>query len=367
MTHAATTPAQPKSLWRDAVNWLARRHPVLARHRLRDAILRNAPRQMAEAGVPGLQVSFVFGGGEPTTLCLGVASRIGCDKITPAHRFRLGSISKPVATIAHLLQVERGTLSLDESLGSELLVLCPHLPRDLVDRVTPRLLLSHAAGLSATHPPRSDHPVSTTDWISDPQKVSFETRPGEASLYTSAGYAMLEAIIEQRTQQSFAQLARTTLLDPLALHTMGFESSRGDDLGRTEFICDDHDADGQVLRGLPTATVSSSGLISSTRDVCTLLRDALLTNRLLRDESRAAMLSPQPHTLPGAHFTLGLHLYKGLDARSLGHGGHRIGHRSMIVIVPAARAVLCVAANSENGDAVMKRLTGLFRAITIGN
>lgn len=366
MNPHATTPAKPRSLWRDAANWLARRHPALARHRFADAIRRNAPRQMANAGVPGLQVSFVFGGGEATTLCLGVASRSGTENITPAHRFRLGSISKPVAAIVHLLQVERGTLTLDETLRDELQVLCPHLSRDFVDRVTPRLLLSHAAGLAASHPPRTNPQISCIDWLSNPQQIRFEARPGEVSAYTSAGYGMLEAIIERRTGQSFARLARETLLDPLALQTTGFEDSRGDDLGRSELICDDHGADGNVLRWLPTASVSSSGVISSTRDVCTLVRDAMLTKRFLRDDSRSELLAAQPRALQSAHFTLGLHLYKGHDARSLGHGGHRLGHRSMIVVVPVARAVLCVAANSENGDVVMKHLTGLFRAITIG-
>ena len=321
---------------------------------------------MADAGVPGLQVSFLFDGGEPTTLCLGIASRARGDSITPMHRFRLGSLSKPVATIVHLLLVDRGVLALDESLASEVSDLCPHLPRDRVDRLTPRFILAHASGLAASHPPRSTPKRSTVEWISEPHQVRFEANPGEVSAYTSAGYALLEAIIERRKGQSFAELARKTLLDPLTLQTMGFEAGSGDDLGRVDLLCDDHDEQGDMIEVPPTSSVSSSGLISSTSDVCMLLRDAILTDGVLSDTSRTAMLTHQPPSLQASHFTLGLHLYKGRDARSLGHGGHRTGHRSMLVVVPAARAVLCVATNSENGDVVMKRLTGLFRAITIG-
>jgi len=330
------------------------------------AILRNAPAQMVQARVPGLQVSFVFAGGEPTTLCLGVASNERREVVTPEHRFRVGSLSKPVAAIVHLIQIDRDVIGLDESVGREVAELCPQLSRELVDRLTPRLMLAHAGGFAVVHPPRDRLRRKSADWIGDPTLLRFDAAPGAGSTYTSAGYAVLEAIIERRTGRPFAQLARETLLDPLALRMMGFESDSGDDLGRAELTCDDHDEHGSVSRALPTATVSSSGMMGSTRDLCVLLREALFTSRVLSDASRSEMLTPQPPGLRGSHFTLGLHLYKGKDARSLGHGGHRAGHRSILVVIAAAQAVLCVATNSENGDAVIRRLTGLFRAITIG-
>ncbi|HLP85060.1 MAG TPA: serine hydrolase domain-containing protein [Phycisphaerales bacterium] len=361
---AATTNA---GNWKRSVaNWIARRHPALARARLTHAISRNAPGLMAQANVPGLQVSFVFGDGEPVTLCFGVASNATREVMTDRHRIRLGSISKPVATMVFLQQIDAGVMGLDEPLGAELAALCPHLPREFVDRVTPRLALSHATGLAGQHPPRTRVQMRSCDWLCDASLVRVARQPGEASEYCGAGYAMLEAVLEQRRGKCFAEIAREGMLRPLGREWMGFECGDADDLGRGEMICPDHAVDGSVLTTFPVATVSSSGLLGTTGDVCRVLRDGMFTSAMLSERMRRERLVPQPVGMSGAEFTLGLHLYKGSDPRSLGHGGHREGHRSMVVVVPVKRAVLCAAANSENGDVVIRRLTGLFRGITIG-
>lgn len=321
---------------------------------------------MRQANVPGLQVSFLFNGGEPVTLCFGIASNATREAMTDEHRFRLGSITKPVATMVYLQQIDAGVMGLDESLGAELAALCPHLPREFLDRVTPRLALSHATGLAGQHPPRTPVPMRSRDWLCDANSVRIARQPGEASEYCGAGYAMLEAVLEHRTGRSFAQIAREVMLKPLGREGMGFECGATDDLGRGELICPDHGVDGSVMTTFPVATVSSSGLLGTTADVCRTLRDGMFRSALLSERMRRERLVPQPVGLRGAEFTLGLHLYKGNDPRSLGHGGHREGHRSMLVVVPEKQAILCAASNSENGDLVIRRLTGLFRAITIG-
>ena len=64
-------------------------------------------------------------------------------------------------------------------------------------------------------------------------------------------------------------------------------------------------------------------------------------------------------------WTLGWHTYKGVDARSLGHGGVEVGTRGIAAVVPAAQCAIVALTNSSGGYYVTKSLTGLLRELAL--
>jgi CubicO group peptidase (beta-lactamase class C family) len=102
---------------------------------------------MALYDVPGLSVA-VFDDFELVwTKAYGVAVAGGSDPVTLGTLFQAGSISKPVAAMAAMHFVERGTLALDADINTALRSWkLPENDFTKTEKVTLRRLLSHSAG-----------------------------------------------------------------------------------------------------------------------------------------------------------------------------------------------------------------------------
>lgn len=346
------------------IDRVARLHPRLGMLRFEEALRRNTPELMHQHRTPGVQVSFSIGGCATRTLCFGLActrSRVPVDSST---LFRLGSVTKPLAALGVLALVRDGVLNLDESVHAEIEEFFNHLnerDRQRVHGVTMRNLLSHTTGLAHFNPPRL-HNATKDMWLNS-TSLKFESDPGTKPGYSGVNYAFAEVVVEKRTRQDFPALMRERVLTPLGMTSSRFERELHQS---SETLASDHDKDGGFLDSPPSVCHASSGLVSSTAEVCRGLQTCHFTDGFLPPDLSQLQFTPQPHGLAGATATLGMHLHKGTDARSLSHGGTRPGHRSLVVVVPEARAVLCIAANSESGAEVFKPITGFFRAITIG-
>src|SRR5262249_11433533 len=105
--------------------------------------------RMAKHQVPGLSVAVIRGGKLEWARGYGVL-RAGADApVTPRTRFQAGSVSKPVAALAALPLVERGSLALDRPLNARLTSWkVPDNASTRANAPTLRHALSHTAGFS---------------------------------------------------------------------------------------------------------------------------------------------------------------------------------------------------------------------------
>ncbi|HYF15979.1 MAG TPA: serine hydrolase domain-containing protein [Phycisphaerales bacterium] len=358
---------QPTPLARRVANLIARTHPRFARARFTEAIRRTTPELLERHRVPGFQCAFMIAEAAPRTMCFGVADVQTREPMTDGTRFRIGSLAKPVAAVVFLTLVRDRVLDLDEPLAEirPFFEGCPPDARARAARLTARLLLAHRSGLASVHPPRIEASAfadaDREAWL-NAANLRFEDDLGPESGYSSVNYALLEAVAVKRTGLGFPALARRRLFDVVGV-PCGHEGA----VPPGGAVSADHDEQGRSIVVHPSASAASSGLVASAPDLCRLMHAAFFTDAVLPPALRDVLRTPQPPGRPDASFTAGLHLYRDTDARSLGHGGQRAGHRSILVVVPRARAVLCVATNGENGSPVTRPLTGFFRAITIGD
>jgi len=114
-------------------------------------------------------------------------------------KFDIGSINKDFTSVAILQLVEKGKLKLDDNIGKYL----NQFPKDVLDKVTIRQLLTHISGfgdyfmIPGVIQKLKD--LTTIDQIINTfkdQPLLFE--PGTDREYSNAGYAVLGAVIESR-------------------------------------------------------------------------------------------------------------------------------------------------------------------------
>jgi CubicO group peptidase (beta-lactamase class C family) len=143
--------------------------------------------------------------------------------------FDLASLTKPLATTLALMKlVEEGVIALDQPLSE---LISSAFLGDKAD-LTPRLLLSHAAGLADWKPYYMrlvDHPVEhrkelLRDWII---QEPFAYRPGKGTLYSDLGFMLLEWVIEERAGESLTSYVHRCFYGPLGLKRTLFSRSPG--------------------------------------------------------------------------------------------------------------------------------------------
>jgi CubicO group peptidase (beta-lactamase class C family) len=132
--------------------------------------------------------------------------------VTTDELFQAASVSKVVSAYCALSLVEQGRLSLDTPLVSYLAE--PWVPdRKRGDAITLAMVLSHTSGL-------------INDATGKDRRVS--TPPGKVFHYSGAGFAYLQAVIEQVTGADFETYVEDNVLRPLGMSQSVFHITRAD-------------------------------------------------------------------------------------------------------------------------------------------
>jgi CubicO group peptidase (beta-lactamase class C family) len=168
--------------------------------------------------VPGLSVAFshqekiVFRG------AYGWADESAREALTPGHRFRIASISKPLTAVAVFALVEKGKLRLDDKVfGPQGLL--PQFGGDAlpehVDGVTVHHLLTHTSGGwgNDRDDPMFQHPEMNHDH-------PLKHPPGKAYAYSNFGYCLLGRVVEKTAGKDYAAAIREIILDPCEITDM---------------------------------------------------------------------------------------------------------------------------------------------------
>jgi hypothetical protein len=172
--------------------------PLPAPEALVDAILTEATRGRS----PGAAVLVSQGGKILLERGCGYADLERSVKITPATKFRIGSISKQFTATAILRLEEQGRLELTDPPSKYI----PGFPKG--DEITLRHLLTHTSGLG-DHTKRPDFlknvttPTDLTSLIASFKDDGFEFEPGTRFAYCNSGYVLLGYVIERVSGQSY--------------------------------------------------------------------------------------------------------------------------------------------------------------------
>ena len=175
---------------------------------------------MRAHSVPGLSVAVARNGELLFERGLGFAGGDNPERVTPAHLFRIASVSKPITSVTLFRLMEEKRLTLEDTVFGPRGILgddfgrTPYPPRVVQVRV--KHLLTHTAGgwqNDGSDPmfrnPRMGHRQLIAWTI---ENLPLAHPPGEHYAYSNFGYCILGRVIEKLTGVPYEQHVRDTIL-----------------------------------------------------------------------------------------------------------------------------------------------------------
>ncbi|YCM43556.1 serine hydrolase domain-containing protein [Verrucomicrobiaceae bacterium 227] len=181
---------------------------------------------MSDHKAPGLSYAIAKDGKILKQRALGFANLETKETLTPQHRFRIASISKPITASAIFLLIEQGKLTLDAPVFGEK----GFLEGPAESGITIHHLLNHTSG-GWTNSHRD--PMFLQDSLNHAELIAWtfahilpEHQPGKSYAYSNFGYCLLGRVIEKISGQSYEEFVRKNILAPSGAAGMTVGSGR---------------------------------------------------------------------------------------------------------------------------------------------
>ena len=305
-------------------------------------------RTMAAQQMPGLSVAIVHGDFR-WARGFGFADLENRVPATAESSYRMGSVSKPMTAIAVLKLADEGKLDLD----AEVQRYVPYFPRK-PHPVTIRQLLSHQGGISHYRDydkeGRLKEPKSTREAIAIFADWDLVNEPGTKYSYTSYGYNLLGAVVEEISKQPFGAYMAENVWKPLGMNATMMDDPRAIIL----FRVDGYVLEEGKLRRSEYVDISSrfggGGTRSTVHDMVRLF-EGLSEGKVLKTATRDLAWSRTP-TRDGKPTDYGLGFgidtYKGQTV--IAHTGSQQETRTALMMIPSEKFVVALASNFENAQ-----------------
>jgi len=348
---------------RKIVNRLAAVHPALCEARVMEALARTTPGLLEKTGVAGLQFTMIVQGRPARTFVAGTACRARGEPMTPRTRFRVASLSKPVAALVFLRAAAAGLIELDSPVEAELRDIPGLRGAAQLGELRLRHLLAHASGVADWHVPHTleGHPRPTLHEAlcgalgAGPR---FDRAVGQSSVYSGVNYALAEHVVCTRLDCTFESLAARMIHGV----EFGMSARTGPD------IASEHDEQGGVLPHWVPISLAASGQVAGAAEIAAVAHQAMRV--WLGHEEDAGLpraivepfLTPHP-TVERAKFSLGLHRMRRTSLVVWDHGGHRPGMRGSINVIPEACITAVAITNGDRGQEIIEPVLAMIRSI----
>jgi CubicO group peptidase (beta-lactamase class C family) len=266
-------------------------------------------------------------------------------------QFRLGSMNKAITAVAALQLVENGKLALDTPIGDYL----PNYPNaDAAAKVTLRHLLTHRAGVGeiafndsaefgtpAEFISRRESMRTPADYLRQYGSQALEFEPGTRTEYSSLGFMIVGALIEQASGKSYYDYVQANLLDPTGMSSTG--SLPESDSVPNRVVGYTRQGDVLVPNGdtLPYRGSPAGGGYSTVDDLLRFAQ-ALRAGKLLSPEMTA-----EATRLHSGWQGLGFEVMGEGDMLSFGHGGMAPGMNAHFRVYPALDYTVVVLSNLD--------------------
>jgi CubicO group peptidase (beta-lactamase class C family) len=222
-------------------------------------------------------------------------------------------------------------------------------------RVTPRMLLSHSAGLanfSSMEPDKRMH-------------LHFE--PGTAYRYSGDGFNLLQFLVEQKTGRPLEELMQEAVFGPLGMRSTGL-------IFRPEFagnVADRFGADGKFLSQTRRSPARAAGSMTSTVEDLGRYLEWLLQSPVLEKVTTPVVRIRTLHQFPAAaNEPEGVEAKRVGLAYGLGWGlltttpfgpaffkeGHGDGAQTYLICFQRSKACMILLTNSDNGERAFRPL-----------
>ncbi len=275
----------------------------------------------------------------------------------PGTRFRLGPISHQFTAMAILELQNAGKLSVHDSV-------CKYIsgcPKNWQE-ITIVNLLTHTSGIPdlADQGDSTASPMTVPELVSCYKDKSLAFKPGTDLKFSSVGYDLLGAVIENVSAQHYQSYLAKHIFKPLGMKDTG-NYDRGAAVDSVRALGYRQDGDRNVLANDTCSEISGScngGLYSTVADLYRWDR-ALYSTRLLPQESLSAMFIPYQDG-----YGFGWRVLREFERKVLTYSGKSNGFASSIRRYPDDDACVIVLSNLESVNA--ERMTHDLGAILFG-
>jgi CubicO group peptidase (beta-lactamase class C family) len=344
-------------------------------------LLRQLPRLLELASVPGLALA-VLDGGRLWRRGFGEAVESPARPVSEETVFEAASLGKPIFAYAVLRLSDAGVIDLDRPLYDYLPDPDANTPR--MKRVTARHVLSHTTGLP--------------NWRQQPGPLNPATDPGKQFSYSGEGFFYLQRVVESLSGVPFPRLMREQALDPLEMQRSSFvwlpefESRMAAGYDGRENRLDVQAAIGRrtlAIAGewgkplsewryedsaravplvnpqwpmLPLYMVpnAAASLLTTVGDYAKFLAGVVASPSAsgldLKEATRRAMATPQVRLNSALQWGLGWGIQRDEYGEVLWHWGANNSFRNFVIADPAHGRAIVVFTNSENGPRIYERV-----------
>lgn len=185
----------------------------------RKRLARLAAAFMETYEVPGLSIAIAIKGKPAYVEAFGVADRDTGEALTPQHRFRIASVSKPITSTGIFTLIEAGKLQLDQRIFGPNSIFGDDYPWSAdgsETRITIEHLLTHTTGgwkNDARDPMFLNKELNHRELITWTLKhMPLAVPPGTSFAYSNFGYCILGRVIEKLTGQTYEQFIKENVL-----------------------------------------------------------------------------------------------------------------------------------------------------------
>jgi CubicO group peptidase (beta-lactamase class C family) len=318
------------------------------------------------AGIPGLSVAVGVGADVVWSEGFGFADIENRVTVTPLTKFRIGSVSKAVTSIAVGKLVEAGALDLDLPVQAYV----PGFPEKRWP-ITTRLVAGHLAGIRhyrGTEFESARHYTTVADGLTIFAGDSLLFEPGSRWSYSSYGWNLVSAVVEGAAREPFLAYMRREVFDEAGLSDIVADQVDSLVSFRTRYYR--KAADGAVLNAphVDNSNKWAGGGFLSTPIELAELAFVLLEGELM-ERSTLETLWARQRLRDGSETEYGIGWYVSEDAagrRMVGHGGGSIGGTTLFWIWPEQEVVVALTTNLSEaplgGRAFAERLGTPFLA-----
>jgi CubicO group peptidase (beta-lactamase class C family) len=303
-----------------------------------------ATRRVA-AGAPALSAAVAIDGKTVWSEAFGYADLATHRKATTSSLFRIGSVSKPLSSIAVAQLVASGALDLDAPVQKY----APTFPVKSAP-ITPRQLAGHVSGIRHYQGNESNSAVSypsLTAGLAMFQNDPLLFEPGTRFEYSSYAWNLLGVVVEGASHQDFLGYMAAHVIGPLGMtHTVADHAARPP-ADRVSFY--EQGSDGAKLGPAVDQSYKwpSGGYLSTPEDLVKL-GNALVQPGFLTAESLRLLFTPiarRQNDNGAPPYGLGWIVDTQLGRRRYFHTGGSVGGSTYFAIYPEQRLVVAVVAN----------------------
>jgi CubicO group peptidase (beta-lactamase class C family)/tetratricopeptide (TPR) repeat protein len=307
-------------------------------------------KQMEKDKIPGLTIGF-YKDDYTWVKGFGYADLENKVPAQPESAYRLASVTKPFTSAAILQLVEKGKIKLD----AEIQTYVPYYPKQQWP-VTVRQLLAHTGGGPVGSGLGPEY-VSTREVVERIAKYPLTYEPDTKYQYTTSGYNLLGAAIEEVSGKSFNDYLRENIFLPLGMNDTRMNSERELIPNRVRTY---ERVNGQirVAQFIDVSTrFGGGGLIGTIPDLLKWAR-GLAAGKVLSKGSLELMYEPvalrdgryAAMDRDGHYYALGWHINTKQGLWIAEHGGGQIGTQTTFTRFPSKNMAIAMAANTHGVD-----------------